>query len=87
MVTLVPRLNVELLLGLLMLTLRVVGVGVGVGVGVAVGVGVGVAVGVGVGVGNGDAVPFKAAISTSILQPGSVPPVPAPLYGDHDANR
>ena len=56
-----------------------VGAGVGVGVGVGVAVGVGVGVGVTVGAGVGDAVPFKAALSASILQPGSVPPVPAPL--------
>ena len=87
MVTLVLKLNVELLVGVLMRTLSVVGAGVGVGagvdvgggVGVGVGVGIGVDVGVGVGVGDGNDAPFNAAISTSILQPGSVPLVPAPL--------
>jgi hypothetical protein len=55
-VTLVPILNVALLIGLVTLTLIGAGVGVGVGTGVGVAVGVGVGVGVGTGVGVGVAV-------------------------------
>ena len=87
-----PTLNVELLPGLVILTVSDVGVGVGVGMGVVVGVGVGVAVAEGVGIGNGvgvgvDIEPPRAADNTSMFAPGSVPSEAVPRYGLLGASR